>query len=133
LCAIPAPELSMFEFDFFKLIILAMIGLLVLGPEKLPRLAAKLGHWMGRARSVARQLHTQLEQEVLLEEERQRRKEEAARPAPTPAAASEPVTPTGTPEQSVPTQMPEAAPTHEDAAAPETSAPAPERAAHPHE
>jgi sec-independent protein translocase protein TatB len=112
-----------------------MIGLLVLGPEKLPRLAAKLGHWMGRARSIARQLHTQLEQEVLLEEERQRRKEEAARPVPTPASAGEPVMPTGTPEHSVPTQMPEVAPTDEGAAAAETSAPgaAPQRAAHPHE
>lgn len=126
----------MFEFDFFKLIILAMIGLLVLGPEKLPRLAARLGHWMGRARSIARQLHTQLEQEVLLEEERQRRKEEVARAKPaTSAAASEPVAAASPPEQSVPAQAPQAEPVHESTAAPETSAPAatPERTGHAHE
>ena len=77
----------MFEIDFFKLIIVAMIGLLVLGPEKLPGLAAKLGRWMGRARSMARQFRTQLEQEVLLEEARQQNKQTIhSPPPPTPAA-----------------------------------------------
>lgn len=91
----------MFEFDFFKLVILAMIGLLVLGPEKLPRLAARIGHWMGRARSIARQLHTQLEQEVLLEEERQRRKKEPPAPAPTTSEPAPSSPAASTPEQPV--------------------------------
>jgi sec-independent protein translocase protein TatB len=44
------------------------LALLVLGPEKLPGLAEKVGRWTGRARAMARQLRTQLEQEVNLEE-----------------------------------------------------------------
>jgi sec-independent protein translocase protein TatB len=85
----------MFEFDFFKLIIIAMIALLVLGPEKLPGLAAKLGQWAGRARAVARQLRTQLEQEVMIEEDRQRREKETAKAAktPPPPPSPEPETP----------------------------------------
>jgi sec-independent protein translocase protein TatB len=85
----------MFEIDFFKLIIVAMIGLLVLGPEKLPGLAAKLGRWLGRARSMARQFRMQLEQEVLLEEARQQNKQTirnpaSATPPANPVPASEP-------------------------------------------
>src|SRR5687768_13455383 len=40
------------------------IALLVLGPERLPKLAADLGRWAGRARAMARQLRAQLEQEA---------------------------------------------------------------------
>ena len=85
----------MFEIDFFKLVIVAMIGLVVLGPEKLPGLAAKLGRWMGRARSMARQFRSQLEQEVLLEEARQQKKQtirnpSTATPSPPPNAAPSP-------------------------------------------
>jgi len=79
----------MFEIDFFKLIIVAMIGLLVLGPEKLPGLAAKLGRWMGRARSMARQFRMQLEQEVLLEEARQQNKQTIHSPAAAPATPTQ--------------------------------------------
>jgi Tat protein translocase TatB subunit len=81
----------MFEIDFFKLVIVAMIGLVVLGPEKLPGLAAKLGRWMGRARSMARQFRSQLEQEVLLEEARQQKKQTILNPStPTPSPPSNP-------------------------------------------
>ena len=43
---------------------IALLALIVLGPEKLPKLAAKVGHWTGRARSMARNLRQQLENEV---------------------------------------------------------------------
>lgn len=43
---------------------IALLALIVLGPEKLPKLAAQLGRWTGRARSMARNLRQQLEQEV---------------------------------------------------------------------
>lgn len=47
---------------------IALLALIVLGPEKLPKLAAKVGHWTGRARAMARNLRMQLEQEVSYEE-----------------------------------------------------------------
>jgi Tat protein translocase TatB subunit len=53
----------MFEVGFSEILLIFAIALLVLGPERLPKLAADVGRWAGRARAMARQLRTQLEQE----------------------------------------------------------------------
>ena len=58
----------MFEVGFTEIVLILGLALLVLGPEKLPGLAQKVGRWTGRARAMARQLRTQLEHEVTLEE-----------------------------------------------------------------
>lgn len=58
----------MFEVGFTEIVLILGLALLVLGPEKLPGLAEKVGRWTGRARAMARQLRTQLEHEVTLEE-----------------------------------------------------------------
>ena len=58
----------MFEVGFTEILLILGIALLVLGPEKLPGLAEKVGRWTGRARAMARQLRTQLEHEVTMEE-----------------------------------------------------------------
>lgn len=58
----------MFEIGFSEILLVAFLALLVLGPEKLPKVAAQLGRWTGRARNMARQLRMQLEQEVSYEE-----------------------------------------------------------------
>jgi sec-independent protein translocase protein TatB len=58
----------MFEIGFSEIVLILGLALLVLGPEKLPGLAQKVGRWTGRARAMARQLRTQLEQEVTMEE-----------------------------------------------------------------
>ena len=44
----------MFEVGFTEIILILGIALLVLGPEKLPKLANQVGRWAGRARSMAR-------------------------------------------------------------------------------
>src|SRR5262245_24329817 len=54
----------MFEVGFTEIILILGIALLVLGPEKLPRLANQVGRWAGRARAMARQLRAQLDEEV---------------------------------------------------------------------
>jgi sec-independent protein translocase protein TatB len=54
----------MFDVGFWEIVVIFMLGLLVLGPEKLPRIAAQLGRWVGRARRTATQLRYQLEREI---------------------------------------------------------------------
>jgi len=86
----------MFEVGFTEIVLILGLALLVLGPEKLPGLAQKVGRWTGRARSMARQLRTQLEQEVTLDElSRSRPMQPSPAPAepPPPAAATDFTTP----------------------------------------
>ena len=86
----------MFEVGFTEIVLILGLALLVLGPEKLPGLAQKVGRWTGRARAMARQLRTQLEQEVTIEElARSRPMQPAPAPAetPPPAAATDFSTP----------------------------------------
>jgi len=54
----------MFEVGFTEIVLILGIALLVLGPERLPKLTADLGRWAGKARAMARQLKGQLEQEA---------------------------------------------------------------------
>jgi Tat protein translocase TatB subunit len=53
-----------FEVGFTEIVLILGIALLVLGPEKLPKLANQVGRWAGRARAMARQLRQQLDEEV---------------------------------------------------------------------
>lgn len=54
---------------FSELIILFLIGLIVLGPERLPRVANQLGRWIGQARRMTRVLKRQLEDELDLDQD----------------------------------------------------------------
>jgi Tat protein translocase TatB subunit len=65
---------------FWELILLLLIGLIVLGPERLPRVANQLGTWLGQARRMTRVLKRQLEDELNLE------KDLNIRPRPAPQA-----------------------------------------------
>lgn len=49
-----------------ELILLFVVGLLVLGPERLPKAASQAGRWIGRARREANRLRQQLERETAL-------------------------------------------------------------------
>jgi sec-independent protein translocase protein TatB len=54
----------MFEVGFTELLLIFALSLLVLGPQKLPKLAQQVGRWVGRARAMARQFRDQLEEEA---------------------------------------------------------------------
>ncbi|RJS94252.1 Sec-independent protein translocase protein TatB [Salinisphaera sp. Q1T1-3] len=54
----------MFDIGFWELAVLAVIGLIVLGPERLPVVARTLGRWMGQARHYMSALTSELEKEV---------------------------------------------------------------------
>ena len=76
----------MFEVGFTEIILILGIALLVLGPEKLPKLANQVGRWAGRARSMARQLRQQLDEEVQIIDKDDFGPSSRAKPAPPPAA-----------------------------------------------
>ena len=52
-----------------ELIILILIGLIVLGPKRLPQIANQLGSWIGQARRMTRAMRRQLEDELNLDDE----------------------------------------------------------------
>ena len=60
----------MFDVGFLELILLALMGLIILGPKRLPKVAAQLGRWVGQARRMSRTLMYQLRQEVDLDDPR---------------------------------------------------------------
>ncbi|MEZ5564157.1 MAG: twin-arginine translocase TatA/TatE family subunit [Gammaproteobacteria bacterium] len=85
----------MFEIGFWELALLGALGLIILGPEKLPRVAAQLGRYIGQARRMARTLTAQIHDELEAEERRinaaeakAARPESAREPTPDPSSDS---------------------------------------------
>lgn len=58
----------MFEVSFPELVILAVVALLVLGPERLPRAARFVGLWVRRARAQWYSVKSELERELAAED-----------------------------------------------------------------
>ncbi|WP_355659562.1 Sec-independent protein translocase protein TatB [Halomonas salifodinae] len=59
----------MFDIGFLELLIIGVVGLLVLGPERLPKAARTLGLWIGKIKrtvsGMQREISAQLEAEEL--------------------------------------------------------------------
>ena len=53
---------------FWELIILFLIGLIVLGPKRLPQVANQIGEWMGQAKRMTRVMRRQLEEEIEMDD-----------------------------------------------------------------
>lgn len=58
----------MFDISFAELALVFIIALVVLGPERLPKAARSVGHWMGRARAAFNHLKNELDREVVNQE-----------------------------------------------------------------
>lgn len=71
----------MFEVGFWELALLFALGLVVLGPEKLPGVANTLGRYAGQAKRMARTLTTQIREEMEAEERRIMARDTPAAPA----------------------------------------------------
>lgn len=61
----------MFDVGFWELGLVALVALLVIGPERLPRVMRVAGFWIGKARSMALTMKQELQQELYAEELRQ--------------------------------------------------------------
>ncbi len=66
----------MFDVGFNELLLLAIIALVVLGPEKLPHAARMTGAWIGRIRRMIVSVQADIENEVAAAEMRERIKKE---------------------------------------------------------
>jgi sec-independent protein translocase protein TatB len=53
--------------SFTEFLLLCVIGLIVLGPKRLPEVANQIGTWVGHARRMTRNLKRQLEEELDLD------------------------------------------------------------------
>jgi len=58
----------MFEVGFSELVLIMVIALLVLGPERLPKVARSIGLWVGKARSMARTVKAEISREIAADE-----------------------------------------------------------------
>ena len=53
----------MFGFDFWERVVILVVALLVVGPERLPKLARTTGLWIGKLKRMASNLREELEDE----------------------------------------------------------------------
>ena len=58
----------MFDIGFWELVVIAIVALLVVGPDRLPGLARDAGRWAGRIRRLADNARHELERELRLTE-----------------------------------------------------------------
>ena len=108
----------MFDIGFSELLVIGLVALIVIGPERLPRVARTVGHLAGRLQRYVNDVKADINREMELDELRKMRDEmqqaatemessvrkelgeteqalnqavtEAAAPAPAPAPASDP-------------------------------------------
>lgn len=62
----------MFDIGFFELLLIAILGLLILGPERLPQAVRTVGLWVGRIKRMASSIQQEVNDQLQLEEMRQR-------------------------------------------------------------
>jgi sec-independent protein translocase protein TatB len=67
----------MFDIGFSELIMVALVSLLVIGPERLPKVARIAGFWIGKSRSMLASVKAEIKEELHAEEVRQLLKEQA--------------------------------------------------------
>lgn len=54
----------MFDIGFWELVLISIIALIVIGPDKLPSFAKNLGYWTGKIRRLINNTKRELSQEL---------------------------------------------------------------------
>ena len=65
----------MFEVGFSELLMVGLVSLLVIGPERLPKVARVVGFWIGKMQQMVTSVKLEISQELHAEEIRQLLKE----------------------------------------------------------
>ncbi len=58
----------MFDLGLWEVLVIFLIGLLILGPERMARTARVLGYWIGRARGAFNAAKSEVERELRIED-----------------------------------------------------------------
>ncbi len=58
----------MFDISFTEMLIISIVALIVIGPERLPRVARTIGHLLGRARRFVDNVKNDVRHEIELDE-----------------------------------------------------------------
>jgi sec-independent protein translocase protein TatB len=58
----------MFDIGFSELIVIGVVALIVIGPERLPKVARTLGHLLGRAQRYVNDVKSDINREMQLDE-----------------------------------------------------------------
>jgi sec-independent protein translocase protein TatB len=61
----------MFDFSFSELMVVMVVALIVIGPERLPKVARTLGHLWGRAQRYVNGVKSDIARDMAIEEFRQ--------------------------------------------------------------
>lgn len=58
----------MFDISFIEILVVSVVGLVVLGPERLPKVARTIGHLLGRVRRYINEVKIDIHNEMRLDE-----------------------------------------------------------------
>jgi len=61
----------MFEIGFSELVMIGLVSLIVIGPERLPKVARMVGFWIGKSRAMMANVKAEIQYELHEEELRQ--------------------------------------------------------------
>jgi len=70
----------MFDVGFSELCLIGLVSLLVIGPERLPKVARVVGFWLGKTRHMVASVKEEIKMELHAEEMRQIFKEQSGLP-----------------------------------------------------
>ena len=72
----------MFDVGFWELTVIAVVALIVIGPERLPKVARTAGHWIGRTRRFVASVKADIDREIKAEELKQILEQQASKANP---------------------------------------------------
>jgi sec-independent protein translocase protein TatB len=58
----------MFDIGFWEILLIAVVALLVVGPERLPKLVRVVGLWLGRAQASVQSIRNEINRELRAQE-----------------------------------------------------------------
>lgn len=61
----------MFDIGFWEILLIAVVALVVVGPERLPKLIRVTGLWLGRANASLQSIRSEISKELRAEELKQ--------------------------------------------------------------